>query len=401
MLKSFLVDNFKSLINVTFEPSALNLLVGSNNAGKTNLCHALRFLSLTTRMSLDDAAAACTAEPWNLLNVYIEKQSLSLAARCDLKLVDETLSFHYELNLASERAQQSQPRGRLFSVSSETLKLSGGKFADTVLLDNSAGNVRLLHEKRFLKGSMPSEPAYVDTVAPTDTTMLCRLYDLETNQRSNLFKKYLGSWGYYNFDPIRLRSNQARAMDSSLESSGSNLSSFLFTLHNARPRIEKKLLEAMRLLEPRLDLFSFQAPDPDHVYMFFEDGQGNRFGLDNVSDGTLRYLAMCCLIIAGTEAGDDRGGPPVTVIEEPENGIFVGHLRHLIEKVDRSGQHGQFIFTSHNPYFIDLFDATLEGVFVVRRGETHSSLVRPDPATLRERLGKFSPGEMHFRGLIE
>ena len=62
MLKLFRVSNFKSLINVEVRPTGLNLLVGPNNAGKTNLCHALRFLALTSRMSLDDAARHCTAE---------------------------------------------------------------------------------------------------------------------------------------------------------------------------------------------------------------------------------------------------------------------------------------------------------------------------------------------------
>jgi predicted ATPase len=353
-------------------------------------------------MSLDDAAAACTAEPWNLLNVYIPKESLSLSATCELTLADELLSFSYELTLASEKGPRAQPRGRPFSVSSEILRLSGGKFADTVLLENRGGQVRLLHEKRFLRRLAPgSEPDYVDTIAPTDTTMLFRLYDLETNQRSNLFKRYLASWGYYNFDPTRLRNNQARAMETILEGSGSTLSSVLSTLHSARPRLEKKLIDAVKLLEPRLDLLSFQTPDPEHVYMFFEDRQGNKFGVNNISDGTLRYLAMCYLVLVGDDGVAERGGPPVTIVEEPENGIFVAHLKNLFEKIEPSGRQGQFVFTSHNPYFIDLFDASLQGLFFIKGGETHSTLIKPDPAKLQERLGKFSLGEMHFKGLLE
>lgn len=45
MLRKFTVNNFKSLINVAYEPGAVNLLIGVNNSGKTNLCQALRFLS--------------------------------------------------------------------------------------------------------------------------------------------------------------------------------------------------------------------------------------------------------------------------------------------------------------------------------------------------------------------
>jgi predicted ATPase len=398
MLKSFRVDNFKSLINIAFDPTGLNLLVGENNAGKTNLCQALRFLSLSSQMPLNDAAAVCTAEPWNLLNVYISAQTLSLSATVELFFEGDVLTFTYELALAQTKGGRPRPSSGLLTIAREVLRLSGSRFTDTILLDNSAGEVRVLHEQRFLSNN--PDP-YVRTAAPTDTSMLYRLYDLETNQRSNLFKSYLERWGYYNFDPTSLRRKQARATEESLTSSGSNLASVLFNLHNARPRLEKKLIEAARLLEPRLDLFSFQTPDPEHVYMFFEDRQGNRFGVDNVSDGTLRYLAMCYLIVTARESPSEDGGSQIIIIEEPENGLFVGHLRELIAKVDPLGTQGQFVFTSHSPYFIDLFDSNLAGLFLVKRGDTHSSLVRPDTGRLQDLVGQFSLGEMHFRGLLQ
>ena len=104
--------------------------------------------------------------------------------------------------------------------------------------------------------------------------------------------------------------------------------------------------------------------------MFFEDRGGNTFGVDNVSDGTLRYLAMCYLMITHREEAAEHGGPPIILIEEPENGIFVGYLRELFERIEPAGTHGQFIFTSHSPYFIDLFDAAVEGLFLVKAGES-------------------------------
>src|SRR5207249_9321407 len=104
---------------------------------------------------------------------------------------------------------------------------------------------------------------------------------------------------------------------------------------------------------------------------------------------------------AGREELAEPGGPSIAMIEEPENGIFVEHLKALLERVDPSGREGQLIFTSHSPYFIDLFDAALEGLFIIKPAETHSALIRPDAGKLRDRLGQFSLGEMHFRGLLE
>ena len=400
MLDRFNVSNFKSLMNVHFEPAGVNLLVGANNAGKTNLCHALRFVGLTSRLPLDDAARHCTAEPWNLLNVYGEGDTLSVEVQCTLTSEEETLRFTYSLCVAGRRNPGSTSFTRPFVLASESLRVTGGRFSDTVLLGNRNGSVRLLHEKRFVEGQTTG-PAYVETTAPTDTTMLLRLYDLETNRRANLFKRYLTSWGYYSLDPAQLRSNAATLMDRVLEPTGSNLCSVLNTLHNERPREERNVIEAARLIEPRLDFISFHCPDPEHVYMFFEDREGHRFGVQNLSDGTLRFLAICYLVIAGRRENAAQPAPPVIMIEEPENGIYVGHLKPLFERLDPSGAMGQFIFSSHNPYFIDLFDGTLEGVHVVKAGAKYSEVRKVDPVRVKGLLGRFSLGDMHFRGLLE
>ncbi len=289
MLKSLKIDNFKSLVNLTLEPAPINLLVGANNAGKTNLCQALRFLSLTSRLSLDDAAEACSAEPWNLLNVYVQSRDLSLSVGCELALDGQPLNFTYDLVVSSRRDSHVPIRGRPFAVKSEALRVSGGRFSNTVLLENLAGHVRILHEPRFLAQQASALPQYITTKAPLEATMLFRLFDLEDNQRSNLFKRYLSAWGYYNLGAPQLRNKQARPMEFILDSAGANLSSVLFHLHNAKPRLARQLVEAVRLIEPRLDVFSFQTPDPEHVYMFLEDRANNKFSVDNTSDGTLRY----------------------------------------------------------------------------------------------------------------
>jgi predicted ATPase len=91
----------------------------------------------------------------------------------------------------------------------------------------------------------------------------------------------------------------------------------------------------------------------------------------------------------------------LSVIEEPETGIFVGHLKPLLESIDPSGREGQYIFTSHSPYFIDLFDAHLDGVLLLKRERTHTTLVQPDPDKVLPLIEEeFSLGELHFREML-
>jgi recombinational DNA repair ATPase RecF len=58
MITTLRVENFRTLVDFEWKPHPkLNILVGPNNSGKTNMCYALRFLSLTARgKTLDEAA---------------------------------------------------------------------------------------------------------------------------------------------------------------------------------------------------------------------------------------------------------------------------------------------------------------------------------------------------------
>ena len=88
------------------------------------------------------------------------------------------------------------------------------------------------------------------------------------------------------------------------------------------------------------------------------------------------------------------------MIEEPENGVYVGFLKSLLEMTEELESRPQLVFTSHSPYFIDLFDGRLDSIFLMRRGEHHSSIVQPDPEKIRNRLEKFPLGEQHFREML-
>jgi predicted ATPase len=309
----------------------------------------------------------------------------------------EQFEFNYLLRVTADRDSSSLKQS--LKVVDEVLKLTAGRFQQTPLLENHKGQAKLLHEKRFL-GETPGSDNCVATLAPQDATMLSRLYDLDTNHRANLFKRYLQSWSYYNLYPHALRNPEVVNERALIGHDGSNLTKVLYTLHNEKPRLERKIIEMVRTLEPKLDLFTFTAPDPESVYLFLEDQSANRFSTQSISDGTLRFLAMAYLILTQGNLGEASGWAPLILIEEPENGLYVGHLKLLLERIDPSGRCGQFLFTSHSPYFIDLWDSNLEGLHLLKPGKPSSVLVRPAPDTVRRLLDQMPLGEMHYREML-
>jgi predicted ATPase len=394
MLKSFRISNFRSLVNVEFRPVGSNLLIGPNNAGKTNLCSALRFLSLAASTNLETAAQNAVGETWNIANAYVSDRTLQLDVTATLEDGGQSLDFDYTLQIAVQK--DSASLGVSLHARKEQLLITGGRFTRTVLLTCTNEQAELLHEEQFLQGTTYQ----ARTLSPSDATMLSRLYDLQSNRRANLFKRYLQSWMYFNLNPHAMRSHRVVSERAIIYPDGSNLSKVMFALHNERPRVERKVIESLRLIEPKVDLFTFTSPDPQSAYLFLEDQEQNRFGTKSMSDGTLRYLVFAYLVYSLAEAKASTPFAPLIMIEEPEDGLYVGQLRPLFEKIDASGASGQFLFTSHSPYFIDLFERNLSGVHLMKPGKPSSVLVIPDPAKIGKLLEQMPLGELYFREML-
>jgi predicted ATPase len=370
MLKRLRVNNFRSLVNVEFRPAGVNVLIGPNNSGKTNLCKAMQFLGLTACGSVKDAVRKSLRESWNITNVYSGSNLIEFDLDCSLFCEGEQLDFEYSLQIAAKKAD---PLGmQSLRITEESLQ---------------TGQDSLFREE--------SDPAFPPL---HEGTWLSEIDDREHPQEA-LFKRYLRSWAYHSLSPAALRSTDVAQDEPGLLSNGSNLCATMFRLHNGKPRLEKQIIEIVKALEPKLDLLTYSFPDPESVYMFIEDQEGNRFGVQSISDGTLRFMAMTYLILAAGER-DESQPSPVIVIEEPENGLYVRHLKPLIELIEPDGKAGQFIFTTHSPYFIDLFDSTPEGVHVMKPGVPSSSLTKPDPEKIRKTLDQMPLGEMHFREML-
>ena len=406
MLREFRVDNFKSLINVVFEPQSANLLIGRNNSGKTNLCQALRFVSDSSLVELDKAALIAAGRRFGITNVALDKSTIDFTVRAELPIGGERLTFEYELTVSPAQPSSGETAVQL---DREILRVNGGAFDDTVLLENISGQGRLLHEKSSGNGAPPDAdgttqavgvlrdaPWYVETTAPTDATMLQRLFDFEAYPTANRFKRYLTEWTYYDLAPTALRTSLHKPGEVVVLPDGRNLSSVLFGLKSANERQYRKLMEIVRHVDPGFDIINFVDGGENNVFMFFEDRDGHELPAANASSGTLRFLALAYVLLVQPLSVPS----PLYLIEEPENGLHVGVLKTLFGMADPPPAGPQLVFTSHAPYFIDLFDDHLDGIFLFDRDKGHTSITRPDAARVKARLEDFPLGEQHFRDML-
>lgn len=386
MLQEFRVDNFKSLINIVFKPQEINLLLGKNNSGKTNLCQALQFVGATSLFKLDECADRVADGRFGMTNFAFDKSTIDFYIRAKMPYEKEALAFEYELTISPPKDGMEEVK-----VDREILTVTGGKFEQTILLKNISGRIQLLDEKDFMDGMVN----YFETGASRDATMLQRLYDSENNVCVNRFKRYLSNWICYDLSATAMRGSDYKPNEVFLNSDGSNLASVLYWLKIHNERDYRKLMKVMQVIEPKFDIINFLVGSESVVVMLFEDSDGHSLPARNASNGTLRFLALTYVLLIQPTM-DLR---PLIMIEEPENGIYVGFLKTLLEMTDWP-QGPQIIFTSHAPYFIDLFDKYLDGIFVLDRDEQHTSITQPDIDEVKTRLEHFPLGEQHFREML-
>jgi predicted ATPase len=397
MLKRFRVSNFKNLLNIEFRPVGVNLLIGPNNAGKTNLCKALRFLCGSSFLTLDQAATWVLGESWNITNVAVTEKIIEMEAEVELEAGSKTYNYNYSLRLSAEQEQSTLKQ--LLKVLDEKLVITGQSFDQVTLIENHSGAAKLTNERAFLNSGSNADHV-TESQVPPESTALSKIFDTEASRRALLFKEFLYNCIYFNLEPSALRNPKVTSKTPLPSPVGDNFSKFLFTVHNSTPGLEKKVIEALRLLEPRIERFEFPSLDPDFIQFFLVDKSGHKFSVQSMSDGTLRFLALCLITIILAEVTPVPNLPRLIIFEEPENGLYVGHLKPLFEQMDFSGCKGQCIFTTHSPYVIDLFDTHLEGVHVLKPGVPSAALSKLKIEKVRPLLDDMALGDLHFHEML-
>ena len=107
MLEEFRVDDFKSLINIVFKPHGRNLLTGLNNSGKTNLCHALQFISRSAHLTLDQCADLVGGR-FTLFNSALEQTTINFYIRAVVPHHGELLTYEYLITTQAKRNLSSR-----------------------------------------------------------------------------------------------------------------------------------------------------------------------------------------------------------------------------------------------------------------------------------------------------
>jgi predicted ATPase len=334
-IKQLRIEGFRSLKNVTWEPGDLNILIGPNGTGKSNLLRFLELMSVAAKGDLSkyiQSLGGMGAIVWDGRAPHV---SFSLACS------DSEAFDSYELELLYFSFTN------LYLINREVLTGRERKKSETGEIIHREPN-KSLYRKKILGGTREISPEKINS-QETILSSASEFFDFTVG-----FKKYLSSFAIYQdvqvHQDARVRKPSVSRLEKRVDSDGQNLISVLHTLYTTDREFERSVDRAMQAAfgdDYEKIVFPPAADQLIQMRVRWKSLKREQPAAD-LSDGTLRFLFLITAL-----AGPDP--PPVMAIDEPETGLHPGMLPIIAEYAVEAATRAQLILTTHSPQLLDAF----------------------------------------------
>jgi predicted ATPase len=337
-VREFRARGYRSLQSIAYPMSGLDVFVGANGVGKTNLYRALELLQSAAANTLAEDLAkegGLTSALWAGPRRRGEQPEL----RLEVGLADPDhhptgSSYKYEVVVGfptpDTGAFAVEPQ-----IKEETISHVGGK-RPYPLLERRNHAVKARDEE----GSW----GLLDIDLLGSETILGRLEDPSRYPEMDAIRRTLLQWRFYHSlrtDPSSpLRRPCPAVAAPTLASDGSNLAAVLATLQ-VIVKDAADLREAVDQAFPGARLRSF-APDRWASFgMVFPEFPDRMFEAEELSDGTLRFLTLAGALLAYRL-------PPFVALNEPEASLHPELIKPLAGLIARAAKRTQLWLVTHS-----------------------------------------------------
>ncbi len=179
--------------------------------------------------------------------------------------------------------------------------------------------------------------------------------------------------------------------DDFLLEDASNLSLVLNDLH--LKRANKKIVNNLKEFYNEVEDYSTKIQGGTVQIFIHEEGLSQPIPATRLSDGTLRYLCLLTILCHPSP-------PPLVCIEEPELGLHPDVLHTVAKLLIEASQRTQLIVTTHSDILVDALSETPEAILVCERDADGTHFRRLERDILKEWLEKYSLGELWRMGEI-
>jgi predicted ATPase len=385
-LKTIRLENILSYgpegVELSLEP--LNVLIGPNASGKSNLIEALSMLR---------------AAPYDI----------QAPIRGGGGILEWLWKGDREFSTANMQVLVEYPKGQMPLRYRFSFGEQGGRF---YLLDEAVenekptqGNVQPYFYYRYQNGN-----SIINVVSGQPERIERRLQREDVNLEHSILQQrrdryfypeltflaegFLGisiyrDWGLGRSSPSRLPQDP-NLPSNVLGEGGWNLVSVIGDLLNLPPT-KRDLMEQLRNFYGDIEDVVVNTRMGLGQLYFHEKGLQHPVPATRLSDGTLRFLSLLAIL-------SNPQPPPVICIEEPEIGLHPDIISAVAKLLVEASSRSQIFVTTHSDVLVDALTDTPEAVVVCEKYDGATTLTRLDGEKLKHWLADYRLGEIWVSG---
>ena len=354
VLKNVKIKGFKSIKEMDLKLGSLNILIGSNGAGKSN------FISL-----------------FKLLNQIVLK-NLQV-------FVGQSGGANTFLYLGSKVTNEIEIHLD-FDPNAYFCKL--GPTADDSLI--------FLEESTFFQGPGHKKP-YEEGLGEGHKET--KLHELANKKGVvNHVLKNMKSWRVYHFhdtsESSKIKQTGDLGDNDVFRPDASNLAAFLYFLKEKQADSYRNIVETVRMAAPFFDDFQLRPSkfNPNKIQLeWHQKGMDDYFNAHSLSDGTLRFMCLATLLLQPEL-------PAVILLDEPELGLHPYAVTLLANLLKSAATKTQIIASTQSVGLVNQFEPA--DIVVVDRKEGWSEFSRLDRARMEDWLEEYGLGDLWEKNIL-
>lgn len=353
------VSGWKSIKDASLEFGRLNVLIGANGAGKSNLLSFFRFLRFLIEGRMDEFVSREGGA--NSLLHFGLKQTGQMSATVALTEKNESICFATDL-------VHRQPDALAINPLTSHPEPGNGEITTNLSVDGKPVG--------WIRG-IPRPKAERHPSAFFKKIRQAHFHDTSLSTRGRLT-------GY-------VRDNQF------LHEDAGNLAAMLYLYQQREPIVYQRIVSTVRKIVPNFGNFEL-APEklnPESILLKWRQTghEDYLFGPHQLSDGSFRSIALTTLLLQPEE-----DLPRLLILDEPEIGLHLYALELIAGLIRAASVRTQVIVATQSSALVSFFEP--EEILVSEALHGESSFRRLDAGALEEWLEEYSLGELWERNVI-
>jgi predicted ATPase len=356
-LEKLTIKNFKSIREQTLALNRLNIFIGGNGAGKSNLIEVFRFLREIVNQNL----AGYTAQKGGADTLLHFGRRRSPEMQFYFEFGEGNISNAYEL--------------RIRGTDEDSLMI----LAETAFY-HEKNRYKKPYDKTVALSAKESNLKHVDHIC-------CRQV-----------MRDLDSYRVYHFhdtsDTAGVKSTCEVNDNRFLRPQADNLAAFLYWMQEREPDHLANIQDAVRHVAPFFESFTLAPSKLNETKIrleWREKGSDAYFNASSLSDGTLRFICLATLLLQPKL-------PAIVLLDEPELGLHPAAIALLADLLSSAATRTQVMVSTQSVTLVNQFQP--EQVWTVDREDSQSVFRHLSGTDMSAWLDDYALGDLWEKNVL-